>query len=381
MKPEATQRTPDYPPSWLRKWAGPVLLTPFANAIPLDYAPVRGKPAISLLWRRLRPALSLRWHGQSALQLAQFPAGVRRVLWIYKGVPQIGDSLMDLSSRAMLQERGIAVDLCTDPHLAELYRADQVFGRVFSHPEEANPASYDLALLDSLKWRCLEAKLGKLGRLPFVSMRGCFAGPEFNRTLFSFFRMNQLLGASLSNEQIHASARPLLFAAAADAATADHLQIAPNSIAFALGGADPHRTYRHWHEVIARLLQQAPDLQLVLLGSRNALEMRDRVLTATQSLGHDRIIDCVNRLTLLQSFEVLKRCRLALAADGGLLHVAHAAVTPTVALFDQHISPALRLTAANRSLPLQSSGDTSAIPVQEVTQCITQALQKFQAAN
>jgi len=343
----------------------------------VDYGPLHGKPGASLLWRRLRPALSLRWHGQARLQRDRIPEGARRLLWIYKGSPQIGDSLMDLSSRALLVQRGIAVDLVTDAHLAGLYRSDRFFGRVFDAADAADPADYDLVLLDSLKWRCIEAKIGRLRGLPFATMRGVFSGPEFNRTLFSFFRMKQLLGLDTPERTLRAMAKPAMFASSDDEADADALKIPPGAVAVALGGADPVRSYAHWPEALSAFLRATPHTPLVLLGSKNALAARDAVLAQLATSSGTRLVDAVDRLTLPQTFAALERCTLAIAADGGLLHVAHAASVPTVALFDRHIAPALRLTPANHSLPLQSPAEVSALPPEQVGATIREALDRY----
>jgi hypothetical protein len=359
--------------SFFGRWIRPVLRPPFEEDVALDLSPVDGKSWFSLLWRRWRPALSLRLRGQGGRQQTSIAPATRRILWIYKGSPQVGDSLMDLSGRVLLAARGIRVDLCTDPHLAALYTSDEIFGRAFSDPDTVDASDYDLVILDSLKWRCIEAKLGRLRELPFVTMRGCFAGPEFNRTLFSLYRMKQLLSADLPADTLQAMARPYLFASPAELQAAGALVPSPAAIAFAIGGAAAGRTYEHWDKVVEALLKSAPQTEIVLLGSSNAIAMRDRIAAVARGFPDARTIDCVDRYTLPQIFAILQRCRLAISADGGLLHLAHAAKIPTVALFDRHIAPALRLTAANRSIAIQSTGIMSDIPPARVVRCIEEA--------
>ena len=351
----------------------PVLQPPFANSIPLDPSPVSHKSSLSLLWRRVRPAVGLALRLQFPLQRQYIDRNLRRVLWIYKGSPQVGDSLMDLASRVLLRQQGIKVDLCTDPHLVKLYHADDVFGSVFSDPSQIAVSTYDLVILDSFKWRCLEDKFNYLPRVPFVTMRGYFSGPEFNRTLFSFCRMNQLLDAGLNDAELHARALPHLASTQADRDMALALPLQTGTVALAIGGASPGRTYPHWDKVVAAILQSHANAQFVLLGSKNAVTMRDAILHAAADRSSN-IVDCVDRCTLTQTFEILRRCALAASADGGLLHVANAAGLPTVSLFDCHIAPALRLTAANRSIALQSKGTIADIPADEVTHCIEQAM-------
>lgn len=360
----------------LSRWTHDAIAPPFAQDVALDIGPVAHKSRLSLLWRKLRPALALRWHRQAALQQPAIGKAIRRVLWIYKGSPQVGDSLMDLSSRVLLRDAGIAVDLYTDPHLHRLYESDDVFACVCSDPATLAGESWDLVILDSFKWRCIEAKVAHWSALPFVTMRGHFVGPEFNRTLFSFFRMQQLLGIERTEDATRRMAVPCMAATGIDRERAARLQIPSGALAFAIGGASEGRTYRHWDRVLQELMQRGLASSVVLLGSGNAVAMRDAIVSATAGTGL-HILDCVDRHTLPQTFEIMRRCALAVSADGGLLHVAHAAGLPTVSLFDRHIGPALRLTEANRSVALQSSGAIGDIPATEVADAIERALLQY----
>jgi len=353
-----------------------VVAPPFDWDVALDLSPIAGKSSMSLLWRKWRPTVAMAWHGQFRLQEPAIGHRHRRILWIYKGTPQVGDSLMDLSSRVLLRNAGHEVDLYTDAHLHRLYEADDVFGKVSSDPDDFAGRPYDLAILDSFKGRCLDAKLRRWKALPFVTMRGFFNGPEFNRTLCSFFRMQQLLGLPVNEAETAHRALPHLCAGAADEEMAAALQVPRGALAFALGGAQPERTYMLWDRVMLRLAREHRLPAVVLLGAANGKAMRDRVLDTLA--GTDiAIVDCVDRTTLTQAYAVLRRCSLAVAADGGLLHLAHAARLPTVALFDDKIAPALRLTAANRSLALQSAGEISALAEADVAEAIDRALRIY----
>lgn len=364
----------------LSRWTRDVVRPPFVQDIALDHGPIAGKSALSLLWRKLRPAFALRWHGQAGLQQTSIGRAGRRILWIYKGSPQVGDSLMDLSSRVLLRDAlhhlGVEVDLYTDPHLHRLYEADDVFSRVASDPSVLADRSYDLVILDSFKWRCIEAKVRHWKQAPFVTMRGHFVGPEFNRTLFSFYRMQQLLGVEMEESATRRIAVPHMAASPASAEIVGQLGIPPGALAFAIGGADQGRTYHRWDSVLQELMRRGHAPAIVLLGSGNAIAMRDAIVATMAGSGLP-IIDCVDRYSLIQIFEIMRRCSLAIAADGGLLHIAHAAGLPSVALFDRQITPALRLTEANRSVGLQSSGVTSDIPVAAVVDAIEEAWRRY----
>ena len=371
-------RPSSMPTAMFMRMVREVVEPPFAEMIPLDHGPLRGKSPLSLLWRKLRPGVALWRYGQRALQCEVIEANHQRILWIYKGVPQVGDALMDLSSRVLLKERGITLDLYTDSHLHRLFQADDVFARVFSDAADARPDGYDLVMLDSFKWRCIEEKVRHFRRVPFATMRGYFSGPEFNRTLFSFFRMNQLLRIGVPSAEVQCSAVPHLCAAPADRECVEKLEIAAGAVAFALGGASPGRTYLHWDKVIRDLLHKKHLPQIVLLGSSNAVSMRDKIVETVKPYGV-QVIDCVDRYTLTQTFAIVGKCRMAACADGGLLHIANAAQVQTVSLFDRHVSPDMRLTAANHSLAQQSSGQISDIPQAKVVEAIAAALSRAQS--
>ena len=65
---------------------------------------------------------------QKALEVLQILPNHRNILWINISAPSLGDSLMDLSSRVLLQ--GKEIDLFTHKKNASLYQDDSVFSRI-----------------------------------------------------------------------------------------------------------------------------------------------------------------------------------------------------------------------------------------------------------
>ena len=82
------------------------------------------------------------------------------------------------------------------------------------------------------------------------------------------------------------------------------------------------RFARHWRERHA-------NAGFVVLGDARIAEQA-RALAA--ALGGD-LVDLVARTTVTQAFEILKRVRLVLSEDSGLMHLAWIGGTPTLALF------------------------------------------------
>ena len=343
---------------------------PLAQSLPIDMQPLAGKSALSLLWRWLRPWLALNLAGQRHLHRTRIDPAARRVLWIYKGTPQVGDALMDLSSRTLLRGLPLQLDLLTDPHLAQMFAADDVFSSVHSDVTSLDLQGYDLVILDSFKARCLRDKLMHLRRIPFVTMRGYFSGAEFNRTLFSFYRMQQLLGACAPVAL--SPMRPWLVSTNVDQHRAAAVPIISGALAVGVGGVVSERIYQHWAEVIENLFEQEQVEQVVLVGSANGSEMAQRIIARFG--GAPRIIDCVGAFTLGASMEILRRCSCLACSDGGLMHLAVAAGTPVVALFDKAVEPSMRMTGAVDSLSMQSTDAVSALEATAVSALIATTL-------
>ena len=70
--------------------------------------------------------------------------------------------------------------------------------------------------------------------------------------------------------------------------------------------------------------------RLMLLGGPDD---RKLALTLRAALAKERVIDLVGRESLLVSYAALKRARLFIGADSGLMHMAAAAGAPTLGLF------------------------------------------------
>jgi hypothetical protein len=333
-------------PSMLARYAGATWTPPFPQALPSNAAAyaARTSPWKAARRRALRE-LNLALHGQGPLLHQHIdPALHRRILWIHQGTPQVGDSLMDLAARVLLQGRVARLDLLTDAHLLPLYRSDAVFSNVASSARELPADGYDLVMLHSMSSRSVRDKLRHFRRVPFVHVQGVYTGPEFNRTLFGFYRLAQLMG--LPGAALEAMARPTMQPSHAAHAAIAALAIPPGAIAVALGGMRDWRTYTRWTDVLRGLAATGRVPHVVLIGADNGLAMRDAIVAAEIGLP---LIDRVGRHSLGEVQELIGRCALALCADGGLLHVAHTTDTPVVALFAGEILPALRVTSANRT--------------------------------
>ena len=143
--------------------------------------------------------------GQKSLEVFDILDKHKKILWINFSAPSLGDSLMDLSSRILLTNK--QVDLLTSEKNAHIFSADHYFSQVYSDKKEIIKKSYDLVILDSYSTRSIKIKSEVTPSLEYVGMYGYFNGPEVNRVLFSFHRLNQLLGYSFTKNEINFSSK------------------------------------------------------------------------------------------------------------------------------------------------------------------------------
>jgi heptosyltransferase-2 len=297
---------------------------------------------------------------QITLEVRQILPKHRNILWINISAPSLGDSLMDLSSRVLL--KGKEVDLFTDKKNASLYQDDLVFSRIFTRKAEVTQHKYDLVIVDSFSTRSIDIKTNILPLNPFIGMFGYYNGPEVNRVLFSFHRMNQLLGYVKSETEINKVARPSMAIEINDLPWVEGLNLPASYIAIALGGEWAYRTYNKWGEVIDKLTKKNNKLNLVFVGSDNAKESAKAL---TEAFTHDNIFNCVAKFTFNQTAQIIKGANILLCCDGGLMHSANAVNTPIVPLFAR-LTPIMQLTESIQAFPLFDANDVNNIPVEDI---------------
>jgi heptosyltransferase-2 len=297
---------------------------------------------------------------QIALEVRQILPKHRNILWINISAPSLGDSLMDLSSRVLL--KGKEVDLFTDKKNASLYQDDPVFSRIFTQKAEVAQHKYDLVIVDSFSTRSIDIKTNILPLNPFVGMFGYYNGPEVNRVLFSFHRMNQLSGYVKSETEINKVARPSMAIEMNDLPSVEGLNLPASYIAIALGGEWAYRTYNKWGEVIDKLAKKNNKLNLVFVGSDNAKESAKAL---AETFTRDNTFNCVAKFTFNQTAQIIKGANILLCCDGGLMHSANAINTPIVPLFAR-LTPIMQLTESIQAFPLFDANDVNNIPVEDI---------------
>jgi hypothetical protein len=188
---------------------------PFRDELPGTMAALLEQERPLRTWREngklLKRWLMLRLSRQHRLLHDRLPPPPARLLWLSPSSNSIGDSIMELAGRALLG--AYEVDLLADKYCVELYRKDRYLRAVFSDPAAIDPSRYDFGLQDFFNTRSLRLKRRVCPSLPFATLQGFFAGADYNRILFSCYRIHHLLGYPHTAPALRPFLRPRLFLA------------------------------------------------------------------------------------------------------------------------------------------------------------------------
>lgn len=319
------------------------------------------------LWRLIKRHLILILTGQRLLMRAQIPKDAKRILLIYKGRPQLGDSIQELSGRILLQGSGYTMDLLTEEFIASLYAGDPLLRNIYTASEK--PADdYDFVILMTMSWKNLRYKLAHQPCTRFSVVYGNSHGVEVDQLGLSYAAFSAMTGVE----------RPVTCQAYFNLKYA-HKTVArePRTLAIAVGGVESDRTYQHWPAVVGQLLQTQsahPDFKILLLGSGNGSRTAQDI---SRYSGQDaRVQDLVGKTTLEETFWHLQRASLLLCADGGLMHLAVCARTPVIALFTSFIHPLFRLKRDAQAITIHAPHEVSDIPAEHVVARVASALEQ-----
>lgn len=293
---------------------------------------------------------------QKKLEVFEIDSNHNNILWINISAPSLGDSIMDLSSRALLTDKSL--DLFTDIKNAHIFKQDFKFTNVFTEFSQVKNIKYDLVILDSYSSRSVMVKSKIAPRVPYVGMFGFFNGPEVNRTLFSFHQMNNLLGYIYKEKKINSIAKNSISISKNDVEKVK--QIIPNKyIAIVIGGEWKHKTYESWNGVINQIDNKN---NIALIGSENAKRYSRELVDEFPEIN---FFDFVGKLTFNQTVEVINNSEILLCCDGGLMHAANAVNANVVSLFAR-LNADILLTENCISFNLYDRYDVNNIPVTDI---------------
>lgn len=321
------------------------------------------------LWLRAKRDLVMFCTLQLALVKSEIPSNAKRILYVYLGNPNLGDSIMDLSPRTLWAEKGLQVDIYTNSVMASLYKDDPSFHKIISDPKNL-AADYDFIVLQSYSWKCLKFKWRHYLFKPFVSLHGHYYGCEFNRLVFAEAAWRDLMQLPSLNAQ---SPCPAVFNLSLDH-TSNLGARTKNKVALAVGGIVDWRTYANWSEVVAKVHERLPDVEWVLIGSENGIAAAEALMQCQNK--NIKIRNLVCGLSLNDVFRQLQNVSLLVAADGGLMNIGRAAKVPIVALLAREIHPLMRFAECDSAYVIHAQKSVADIPVNVAEESIVTSLEK-----
>jgi heptosyltransferase-2 len=265
--------------------------------------------------------------------------------------------------------KGRNVDLFTDKKNAHIYTDDHIFNNIYTKTEGIDSSEYDLVIIDSYSSRSIDVKSKIAPITHFVGMFGYYNGPEVNRVLFSFHQMNHLLGYIKTENKINASAKASMSISKTDQGAFEQIKLPDNYIAIVLGGEWDYRTYNKWDKVMTKILAKDKQTNIVFIGSGNAQDIAKNLLS---QFSKNNIFDCVDKYSFIQTAQIIKKSKILLCCDGGLMHASNAVSTPIVPIFAR-LTPQMQLTDIVQAFPLFDKSDVNNISVEAILEKYNEA--------
>ena len=308
---------------WLRRVTKRAWTIDTVSFVPSDQKRFLVEDVVKFKWalKFLKRRLVMLVLGQEKRHLTTLPKRRLKILWINRSAPSIGDALMDLAGRVLLQEHELY--LFGYPNYQPLFKNDRYIRGFYSEFKDLLRAStrikFDLVMLDSFAVRSVIGKFLVAPRVPLVSLYGYLNGFEVHRTIYSFSRI-----AKICSFEGHFEPRPFIDLRPPESSEIP-FGLPSNYYAVVVGAEWEFRNYPHWEHVIRAL---GDSHGIVLIGSENGSREAARLQTM-----FPEILNYVGKRTLLQTAFIVQKAQFVLAADGGLWHIACSLDKRSVALF------------------------------------------------
>ena len=243
-----------------------------------------------------------------------------------------------------------------------IYLEDEIFSNVFTDKKSINKKKYNLVILDSYSSRSLRVKFDIAPSTPFVGMYGFYNGPDVNRTLFSFHRLNHLLGDINTEKRINEIAKTSLTISKNDKEVVKIQNFPEDFIVIALGGEWPFRTFTKWDELLEKMLNENNNLNIVFVGSSNGESYAKTIMDQFKNFN---VFNCVSKFSFAQTAHIIEQGQILLCCDGGLMHAACAVNTSIIPLFAR-VNQQMRLTKSISAFPLFDNKDVNNINIDDI---------------
>ena len=113
---------------------------------------------------------------------------------------------------------------------------------------------------------------------------------------------------------------------------------------------------------MTKILAKDKQTNIVFIGSSNAQDMAKELLN---QFSKNNIFDCVAKYSFIQTAQIIKKSKILLCCDGGLMHASNAVSTPIVPIFAR-LTPQMQLTDAVHAFPLFDKSDVNNISVEAI---------------
>ena len=137
-----------------------------------------------------------------------------------------------------------------------------------------------------------------------------------------------------------------------------------------IGGEWSFRTFNKWDQVIEKLISQNNDLNIILIGSDNGMEVAQLIIDKFSS---DKIINYVSKFSFNQTTEIINRAQYIICCDGGLMHAANA-VGKTIIVLLTKLNSDMQLTEANSSFSLFDESNVNNITIERIVKKCKKAI-------
>lgn len=267
----------------------------------------------------------------------------------------IGDVILTLPMVQVLGRSfpGASIDIVVIPRASDLLANNPLFTSVLSYDKRKSEkglggffrqvkklqlGKYDLAVVPHRSLR--SALLARLSNIPKRIGFDRSAGKVFFTDLVRYdsgkhevernYSLLVPLGINLQHKEL-----PKLYPSVQDAAEVDRLSSAQGpeeeKLWIAVAPGTVWKTKQWLPERFAEVAKKlSADHTVILIGGKEDEALCEEI---RRSVGMTNCINFAGKLSLLQSAEAIKRCRLLISNDSAPMHIAVAVGTPVVAIF------------------------------------------------
>jgi hypothetical protein len=114
-----------------------------------------------------------------------------KILWIHYGRLNIGDLLMDLSPRALFDNKKFSIDLFTKDSVNQIFINDKYFKKLITSPGDLIQEQYDFIIMQKFSGPIIKLKIKYLKDIPFFCIQRHFSVGNYSRLLLAYKNLSK----------------------------------------------------------------------------------------------------------------------------------------------------------------------------------------------